>query len=410
MRINQIRLLLVLTITAILLVSSTDAAADSRVNIKNGSLVPSTITVSAGTTVEWHNQDGMQHRIVSSQGLFDSGLIDPGEKFSVKFNNPGTYNYYCSLHPQMQGSVTVSGTPAMGAQQTSLSASWSESPISASSGDSVPMSTVGAAAGAMEGRSQIASSTGSISSSSSYAKTGRSTSSQVSVEKYSQYYSSATEAPEEQLTAPTQVQLNEVQPETLYFGASQTAVPYSQYQTYSLSTGGNWLWISGRDSWTQYAMVPLGSVLNLIAISPSGGYGSLYEIYPGGDLNENTYSFYAYNQLRFYADEVGQHLLFFNVASQPSNVIVVDVVPYQPTYPPVYGYASVTVRSNWLRGYNVYVDGSLAAVEGRGGNQAGSVTFSVQGDQYHNIAIDGAGLTYSDYKYFKSGYAYQLNV
>jgi len=406
MRINQIRLLLVLTIAAILLVSSTDAAAYSRVNIKNGSFVPSALTVSSGTTVEWHNQDAIQHRIVSSQGLFDSGLIDPGKKFSIKFNNPGTYNYYCSLHPQMQGSVTVSGTTAMGAQQTSLSASWSESPLSASSGDSVPIPTVGAAAGATTSSSQIASSTGS----GSYAKTGRSTSSQVSVEKYSQYYSSSTGAPEEQLTAPTQVQLNEVQPDTLYFGASQTAVPYTQYQTYSLSTGGNWLWISGRDSWTQYAMVPLGSVLNLIAISPSGGYGSLYEIYPGGDLNENTYSFYAYNQLRFYADEVGQHLLFFNVANQPSNVIVIDVVPYQPTYPSVYGYSSVTVRSNWLRGYNVYVDGSLAATEGQGGNQAGSVTFSVQGDQYHNIAIDGAGLTYSDYKYFKSGYAYQLNV
>jgi len=406
MRINQIKLLLILTIAAIMLISSTDAAADSRVNIKNGSFVPSALTVSSGTTVEWHNQDAIQHRIVSSQGLFDSGLIDPGKKFSIKFNNPGTYNYYCSLHPQMQGSVTVSGTTAMGAQQTSLSASWSESPLSASSGDSVPIPTVGAAAGATTSSSQIASSTGS----GSYAKTGRSTSSQVSVEKYSQYYSSSTGAPEEQLTAPTQVQLNEVQPDTLYFGASQTAVPYTQYQTYSLSTGGNWLWISGRDSWTQYAMVPLGSVLNLIAISPSGGYGSLYEIYPGGDLNENTYSFYAYNQLRFYADEVGQHLLFFNVASQPSNVIVVDVVPYQPTYPSVYGYSSVTVRSNWLRGYNVYVDGSLAATEGQGGNQAGSVTFSVQGDQYHNIAIDGAGLTCSDYKYFKSGYAYQLNV
>jgi len=406
MRINQIKLLLILTIAAIMLISSTDAAAYSRVNIKNGSFVPSALTVSSGTTVEWHNQDAIQHRIVSSQGLFDSGLIDPGKKFSIKFNNPGTYNYYCSLHPQMQGSVTVSGTTAMGAQQTSLSASWSESPLSASSGDSVPIPTVGAAAGATTSSSQIASSTGS----GSYAKTGRSTSSQVSVEKYSQYYSSSTGAPEEQLTAPTQVQLNEVQPDTLYFGASQTAVPYTQYQTYSLSTGGNWLWISGRDSWTQYAMVPLGSVLNLIAISPSGGYGSLYEIYPGGDLNENTYSFYAYNQLRFYADEVGQHLLFFNVANQPSNVIVIDVVPYQPTYPSVYGYSSVTVRSNWLRGYNVYVDGSLAATEGQGGNQAGSVTFSVQGDQYHNIAIDGAGLTYSDYKYFKSGYAYQLNV
>ena len=434
MKYSQEKLLLILAITISLVVSSTALADDYKVNIKNGSFVPSALTVPVGASVEWHNQDGVQHRIVSSQGLFDSGVIDSGKKFSVKFNSAGAYNYYCSLHPQMQGSITVSSTTATIAattgQSTSLSASWSESAMSSSS-SSVPISTAGAVASG----SQIASAvtdqssgqstgwsagqalgqtsglTAGQTASSSRAQTAQtSTPSQVSLQKYSQYYSSTSEAPSEQITAPTQVTLNEVKPDTLYFGAAQTAVPYTQYQTYSLSTGGNWLWISGTDSWTQYAMVPLGSRLNLIAVSPAGGYGSLYEIYPDGELDTNIYSFYTYNQIQFYADEVGQHLLFFNIASQPSNVIVVDVVPYQTTYPPAYGYSSVTVRSNWMRGYNVYVDGSLTATEGMSGNQPGTVAFSVLGDQYHNIAVDGSGLTYSDYKYFRSGYAYQLNI
>jgi hypothetical protein len=56
------------------------------------------------------------------------------------------------------------------------------------------------------------------------------------------------------------------------------------------------------------------------------------------------------------------------------------------------------------------VDGSYRATEGMTGDPAGIVTINVPGDQYHNIAIDSTGLTFSDYKYFKAGYAYQLNV
>ena len=48
----------------------------------------------------------------------------------------------------------------------------------------------------------------------------------------------------------------------IYFGSTQKAVPYTQYQTYALTTGANSLWIQGSTSWTQYAMVPQGSMLN----------------------------------------------------------------------------------------------------------------------------------------------------
>jgi hypothetical protein len=230
------------------------------------------------------------------------------------------------------------------------------------------------------------------------------------LQKFSSYYRTTTKTPQDQLTAPTKIDLKDVEPDMLYFGSTQKAVPYAQYQTSALSAGTNSLWISGASSWTSYAMVPLGSMLSMITMSPAGGNGYLYEIYPDGKLDKNSYYFYPYNQMGFYADKVGQHQLFFNIAGQPSNVIVIDVVPYQPPAQPVYNLASVTISSAWLRGYNVYVDGSFQATEGMTGDPAGTVTIEVQGNNYHNIAIDGSGFTFSDYKYFQTGYAYQLNV
>jgi plastocyanin len=410
----------------------------TKVNIKDNSFNPSTLSVPVGETVEWHNQDSVQHTVTSDiQGQFDSGVLNAGKKFSNKFINPGVYGYHCSIHPGMQGKITVTGTSAM--QETSISgskkagsegsvsASWSEMPLSsvekATSADLQSSSASSSTASATQVRSmqllsnpaidQSASQLfGQVSGQTSGQASGQDSSlasSQVSLQKFSQYYSSTAQAPKEQLTAPTKIDLKDMEPAMLYFGSTQKAVPYTQYKTYALSTGANSLWISGSSSWTQYAMVPLGSMLNMIATSPVGGYGYLYEIYPDGNLDMNSYYFNPYNQMGFYADEVGQHQLFFNIGGQPSNVIVIDVVSYQPTYP-VYNFAAITIRSSWLRGYNVYVDGSYLATEGMTGDPVGTVTINVPGDLYHNIAIDGSGLTFSDYKYFKAGYAYQLNV
>jgi len=157
-------------------------------------------------------------------------------------------------------------------------------------------------------------------------------------------------------------------------------------------------------------MVPQGSMITMITTSPAGGNGDLYEVYPDGTLDQNCYSFYPYNQVGFYADEAGQHQLFFNIAGQPSNVIVIDVVPYQPPATPAYNYAAVTISSSWLRGYDVYVDGSYVATEGWTSESDGMVTINVPGNQYHTIAVNGDGFTFSDYKFFNAGYAYSLNV
>ena len=76
----------------------------TTVNIKDNSFQPSVLNVPIGATVEWHNQDGVQHTVTSDiQGLFDSGVLMPGKKFAFKFNAPGSFGYHCSIHQGMQG-------------------------------------------------------------------------------------------------------------------------------------------------------------------------------------------------------------------------------------------------------------------------------------------------------------------
>lgn len=69
---------------------------------------PATITVAVGDTVTWSNTGALQHTVTSETGAFDSGLIAPGQSFTQTFQTPGTYNYFCTLHPNMRGTVTVS--------------------------------------------------------------------------------------------------------------------------------------------------------------------------------------------------------------------------------------------------------------------------------------------------------------
>jgi plastocyanin len=68
---------------------------------------PNPVTVSAGTTVTWTNQDTTTHTATSDSGLFSSGNVGPNGQFSFTFANKGTFTYHCALHPNMVGSVVV---------------------------------------------------------------------------------------------------------------------------------------------------------------------------------------------------------------------------------------------------------------------------------------------------------------
>jgi plastocyanin len=82
-------------------------ADDAHVTMKNFDFMPMQMTVAAGTTVTWTNQDGEPHTVVSTDGTFRSAALDQNDSFKFTFSKPGTYKYICSIHPKMVGTVTV---------------------------------------------------------------------------------------------------------------------------------------------------------------------------------------------------------------------------------------------------------------------------------------------------------------
>jgi plastocyanin len=80
---------------------------EKEIKIDNFSFGPQEITVPVGTTITWTNRDDIPHTIVSTDGVFKSKARDTDEKFSYTFTNPGTYTYFCSLHPKMTGRIIV---------------------------------------------------------------------------------------------------------------------------------------------------------------------------------------------------------------------------------------------------------------------------------------------------------------
>jgi 3',5'-cyclic-AMP phosphodiesterase len=83
------------------------ADAKQQVNIDNFSFMPKTLTVAVGTTVTWTNHDDVPHTVVSTKKAFASSALDTDQRFSYRFTAPGSYPYYCSVHPMMLGTVVV---------------------------------------------------------------------------------------------------------------------------------------------------------------------------------------------------------------------------------------------------------------------------------------------------------------
>jgi len=88
--------------------ASTPVATDA-VGIKNFAFSPATITVTAGSTVVWTNDDSIQHDITFDGGGIASSVLNHNDTFSHTFPTAGTYHYICSIHPFMHGTVIVTG-------------------------------------------------------------------------------------------------------------------------------------------------------------------------------------------------------------------------------------------------------------------------------------------------------------
>jgi len=76
-----------------------------EIEIKGFAFNPATITVKKGTTVKWTNKDGIKHTATGSG--FDTGSLSKEGSGSTTFNEAGTFNYVCSIHPSMKGTIIV---------------------------------------------------------------------------------------------------------------------------------------------------------------------------------------------------------------------------------------------------------------------------------------------------------------
>jgi plastocyanin len=81
--------------------------AGTEIKIDNFSFGPGELTVPAGATVTWTNHDDVPHLVTSDDNIFKSKALDTDDRFSYTFTKPGTYLYYCSVHPKMTGKIVV---------------------------------------------------------------------------------------------------------------------------------------------------------------------------------------------------------------------------------------------------------------------------------------------------------------
>ena len=94
-------------LTAAGVAAVTAAASAATVDIDNFAFTPRALTVTAGTTVTWKNEDDSPHRIGDKNGTFKSAALDTDDSFSHTFVAPGEYPYICTIHPYMVGKIIV---------------------------------------------------------------------------------------------------------------------------------------------------------------------------------------------------------------------------------------------------------------------------------------------------------------
>jgi plastocyanin len=96
-------------IAAAYLANGRAAVQDASVTIHDFRFEPPTVIVAAGATVAWTNRDDDPHTVTSAGDptLLASPPLDTGASYRVRFEKPGTYHYFCSVHPHMQGTVIV---------------------------------------------------------------------------------------------------------------------------------------------------------------------------------------------------------------------------------------------------------------------------------------------------------------
>ena len=104
---RTLRWLAIATVAAALLGGHALAATPPTIGIKEFKYTPATVTVPVGATVRWINRDEEPHTVTSASGAFSSAGLVHDDTFAQTFTKPGTYTYFCALHPHMKATVVV---------------------------------------------------------------------------------------------------------------------------------------------------------------------------------------------------------------------------------------------------------------------------------------------------------------
>jgi amicyanin len=105
--VNLRALAALIALMALLVMHGNANAADAQVKIANFTFDPPVLTMKAGTTVTWVNNDDIPHLVSEKDGKFRSSALDTGDKFSQTFSAAGTVEYFCAIHPHMTGKIVV---------------------------------------------------------------------------------------------------------------------------------------------------------------------------------------------------------------------------------------------------------------------------------------------------------------
>jgi plastocyanin len=101
-----------------ILVARAQTTAAAAVSIDNFTFSPQQLTVKAGTTVTWTNKDDIPHGIAATGNTFKrSAAMDTDDNYSFTFTTPGTYQYFCYIHPHMTGMIVVEAATGSNATQ-----------------------------------------------------------------------------------------------------------------------------------------------------------------------------------------------------------------------------------------------------------------------------------------------------
>lgn len=110
-RLNFAALAVAFSVTAAGVAARAETAAAANpavtVEISNFTFSPETVTVAPGTTVTWVNHDDIPHLVVDTGKAFRSKALDTDDTYSFTFTSAGSFDYFCSLHPHMTGTVVV---------------------------------------------------------------------------------------------------------------------------------------------------------------------------------------------------------------------------------------------------------------------------------------------------------------